>query len=85
MHNHPTRDIKPEGECPSCDLYHKLSRDRDEVRKFASSTLLAEFKRRHGDTVLYEVESERILEVFGLERIKQFLKEGYGLATRKSR
>lgn len=22
-HNHITRDIKPEGQCPACDLYHK--------------------------------------------------------------
>lgn len=24
-HNHITRDIKPVGECPSCDKYHALS------------------------------------------------------------
>lgn len=23
QHNHITRDIKPKGECPSCDEYHR--------------------------------------------------------------
>ena len=22
-HNHPTRDIKPQGQCPACDAYHR--------------------------------------------------------------
>lgn len=25
-HNHVTRDIKPPGQCPACDLYHERSR-----------------------------------------------------------
>jgi len=26
-HNHLTRDIKPEGQCPACDNYHKDHED----------------------------------------------------------
>ncbi len=25
-HNHVTRDIKPQGECPACDKYHQKHR-----------------------------------------------------------
>ena len=26
-HNHITRDIKPQGECPACDRYHQQAED----------------------------------------------------------
>lgn len=38
MHNHVTRDIKPEGECPSCDHYHlkaKVSRYEKALERIA--------------------------------------------------
>lgn len=34
-HNHVTRDIKPEGECPACDAYHATQRMREEGTTFS--------------------------------------------------
>jgi hypothetical protein len=35
-HNHLTRDIKPEGQCPACDVIHENERER---RKRAAEAL----------------------------------------------
>lgn len=31
-HNHITRDIKPEGICPSCDEYHQMCRTKEKLK-----------------------------------------------------
>lgn len=35
-HNHPTRDIKPRGECPGCDDHHDNNRARDRAAYLVS-------------------------------------------------
>jgi len=32
-HNHFTRDIKPEGQCPACDQYHQQERKITPTKK----------------------------------------------------
>jgi len=34
-HSHITRDIKPRGECPACDLAWKIMDDSEWIRKDA--------------------------------------------------
>jgi hypothetical protein len=82
-HNHVTRDIKPEGECPSCDLYYENNKQRENIKKISDVILLVEFKRRFNGSVLYEVNSNVLLDSIGVERIKRFLREGFSLTTRK--
>lgn len=44
QHNHPTRDIKPVGVCPACDLHH--GRELDQLRRQIDIGLAAVDPRR---------------------------------------
>lgn len=85
MHNHFTRDIKPKGECPSCDIYHISREHEEEIKEMSDVVLLREFRRRFNDSVLYECETGEALTAFGLERIKRYLKDNHGFTLRKTR
>lgn len=57
-----------------------------EIEEVNSARLLREFKNRFDKSVLYEMEITALLEIIGIEKIKEHLKEerGYRLVKIKN-
>lgn len=70
MHNHITRDIKSEGQCPACDEYHARQKAKDDNQMYAFNPEVintmtpekrVEFATMMMNNVLYFAEQKVIL------------------------
>src|SRR5690349_18650651 len=71
-HNHLTRDIKPQGQCPACDRHHRATRQGDTMTDVLSNhveTAAAYFKSGW-DAAIREVALQR-----QHDRLDEFLEE----------
>lgn len=66
-------------------IFLRSRHEQVSAMKLPDVEILKEFRRRFNGSCLYEMDSNVVLQHIGIDTIKRYLKECFGLATRKAR